>query len=135
MHEATDREVRHHEPVELLRDEVRGLAAQDDSRATQMCLKFVECRFDLPSLMVQGRQFCRGGLIRVRDSSQKPVRRLRVGNTLKGVFNYSYDNSVTAVTPVLIRAVDRTQKGAVCKGFLARETKVLLHSPQYVRSC
>src|SRR5271157_2129816 len=97
-----------------------------------MCLEFVECRFDLPSLMVQGCQFCRGSLLRVHDGCQKPVDRLGVSDTLKGVFNYSYDNSVTVVTPVLIRAIDRTQVGAVGKAFFVRKAKILLRSPQQI---
>jgi hypothetical protein len=36
MHQAAGCKVRHHETVELLADEVRGLAAQDDFGAAQM---------------------------------------------------------------------------------------------------
>ena len=48
MHQAADCKVGHHEPIELLLDEVRGLAAQDDSRTAQVGLELVECRLDLP---------------------------------------------------------------------------------------
>jgi hypothetical protein len=35
MHQTADCKVRHQEPVELLSEEVRGLAAQDDPRTAQ----------------------------------------------------------------------------------------------------
>ena len=53
---ASDGEVSHHEAVELLADEVRRLAAQDDPGAPQMGLEFVERGFDFPALMIEGRQ-------------------------------------------------------------------------------
>jgi len=36
MHQATDGEVGHHQAVELLAHQVRGLAAQDDASAPQV---------------------------------------------------------------------------------------------------
>ena len=60
MHQAANGEVRHHEPVEFLANQIGGLAAQDDLGAAQMGLQFVQRGFDFPALMIEGRQFAAG---------------------------------------------------------------------------
>ena len=40
VHQPADRKVRHHQPVELLPDQVWGFAAQDDRGAPQVGLQF-----------------------------------------------------------------------------------------------
>ncbi len=44
VHEAPDREVRHHQSIEFLAHQVRGLAAQDDLGAAQVRFQFVQRR-------------------------------------------------------------------------------------------
>ena len=59
VHQAADGEVRQEQPIELLTDQVRGLAAQHDLRAAQVGLQFVERRLDLPALVVERGQLTR----------------------------------------------------------------------------
>jgi hypothetical protein len=55
MHESTDSEVSHHEAIELLPNQVWGLAAQYDLGASQMGLEFIQRRFNLSPLVIEGR--------------------------------------------------------------------------------
>ena len=43
MHQSADGEVRHQQAIEFLPDQIRRLAAQHDTRAPQVSLKFIEC--------------------------------------------------------------------------------------------
>src|SRR3990172_13146009 len=52
VHQSADGEVSQQEPVELLPDQVRRLAAQDDPGPPKMGFQFVQSRFDLPALMI-----------------------------------------------------------------------------------
>ena len=69
MHQAAGFKVRQHETVELLADEVRGLAAQDDFGAAQMGFYFVESRFDFLALVIERRQFLGRRLLVIQDGS------------------------------------------------------------------
>ena len=55
VHEAADGEVRHQQAIKLLPHQIRFLAAQDDMRAPQVSLEFVERGFNLPALVIQCR--------------------------------------------------------------------------------
>jgi hypothetical protein len=58
MKETADSEVGHHEPIELLAHQIRGLAAQDDPGAAQMGFQFVERGLKLPLLERLKGHFC-----------------------------------------------------------------------------
>ena len=45
-----------HQAVKLLFDEFRGLAAQDDLAASQVCFEFIKHAFDFPALGIEGRE-------------------------------------------------------------------------------
>ena len=61
MHQTTDGKVRHQQPVELLADQFRGLAAQHDLRAAQMRFEFIKRCLNLPPLGEKtGQLFGRG---------------------------------------------------------------------------
>lgn len=57
MHQAPHGEMGHHHPIELLSNQFRGLAAQDDLGAAQVGLQFVQGGLNLPTLMIESRQF------------------------------------------------------------------------------
>ena len=57
VHEGADRIVRQHQAPELLTYQLGRFAAQHNPRAAQVGLQLVERRFDLPALVIQGRQF------------------------------------------------------------------------------
>jgi hypothetical protein len=61
VHQSADGEVHPHQAIKLLPHQIRRLAAQHDPRAPQMSLKFVECVFYLPAVVIDRRQF-RGGM-------------------------------------------------------------------------
>ena len=66
VHQAADGEVRQEQPVELLPDQIRGLAAQHDGRPAQVRLQFVEGRLNLPALVIErGQLACAGSRIDV----------------------------------------------------------------------
>ena len=84
MDQAADGEVGHHEAVEFLADEVRGLAAQEHLAPAEMGLQFVEGRFDLPSLRIKGGQ-----------NFNKDVQ-LSMGAEM-GISDYKYRNGVLTI--------------------------------------
>jgi hypothetical protein len=57
VHQAPHGEVRHHEAVKFLADQIRHLAAQDDPAPMQMRLQLIQSRFDFPSFVIQSGQF------------------------------------------------------------------------------
>ena len=57
VHQTANREVRHHQAVEFLADQVWGFAAQDDLGAAQVSLQFGQGGFDLPALVIEGGKF------------------------------------------------------------------------------
>ena len=60
MDQAADGEVRHQEAIELLADQIRGLAPQHDPGAAQMGLELGKRGFDGPALMVERRHLMGG---------------------------------------------------------------------------
>ena len=54
VHQTANGKVRHHQAVELLPDQVRGLAAQDQLGAAQVGLEFGQSGLDLPALVIEG---------------------------------------------------------------------------------
>src|SRR5260370_8582790 len=82
MDEAWYGEVGHHQPIELVSDEIRGLAAQDDLGAAQVGLELVQRGFDFPSLVIEGGQFVGRGLVVIQNGGQQPIDRLGIGAPL-----------------------------------------------------
>ena len=75
VHQATDREIGHHEPVEFLANEVRRFAAQQHLAAMQVGLEFVEGRLNLPALVIEGGQFFGWSRLWVQDGRDDPIGR------------------------------------------------------------
>ena len=76
VHQPAHGKVSHHQAVELLTHEVGLFAAQNDSSAAQMRLKFIQSGFDLPPLLVKGSQFVSRRLLRV-ESVRPSMRQMR----------------------------------------------------------
>jgi hypothetical protein len=61
VHQAANGKVGHEQPIKLLPDQFRSLAAQDDLGPSQVLLQLVQRRPDFPSLAIERRQFLGGG--------------------------------------------------------------------------
>ena len=85
VHQAADGKMSHHEPIEFLANEIRCLAAQHDSGAAQVGLKFVERGFDFPPLMIEGRQLRSRGVLVIEDGGDEPIDRLGVGDAVEAI--------------------------------------------------
>jgi hypothetical protein len=105
-HQAANGEMSHHEPIEFLADEIRRLAAQHDSGAAQMGLKFVECGLDFPAFMVEGGQLRRRGFLVIEDSGDEPIDRLGIGDAIEAIVNHAHRHAVGLVSPISRRRVE-----------------------------
>jgi hypothetical protein len=57
MHETANGEVRHQQTIELLLHQFWSLAPQHNLGAPQMGFQLIQSSLDLPSLVIEGRQF------------------------------------------------------------------------------
>ncbi len=57
VHDAANSVVEHQQAVKFLAHEVRCSAAQDDTRAAQMSLEFIQRRLDFLSLVIERGEF------------------------------------------------------------------------------
>ena len=118
----------HHEAVELLADEVRRLAAQDDPGAPQMGLEFVQCGLDFPALMIEGRQLMRWRRVVVADRGEEPIDRF--GAALQAVVDRPHREPAGPVAAIPFRAIDGAQVRAVEQSSVGDQAHVLLDAPE-----
>jgi hypothetical protein len=72
MHQATDREVGHHESEELLSNQIWSPASQDDFGATQMGLQFVQGGLDFPAFMIESSEFDGRSFVVIENRCDEP---------------------------------------------------------------
>jgi len=113
MHETAYGKMRHQQSIELLFHQFRGLAPKNDLRPSQMRLKFVERGLDLPSLVIQGRQFLGGSVRVVQDSVDEAADRIGVRNVVHVIVDHPHCDGVAIFSPVRHRRVDTAEVGAV----------------------
>ncbi len=134
VHQAADGEVRHHEAVEFLANQIRHFAAQDDPAPTQVRLQFVQRRFDFPSLVVQRGQFFSRRLHVIEDGGDQSIARFGVGHTLKPILDHPDGYCVPLSLPVLHGRVETTEEGPVGQSFVRRQEKCFAHAPEQIRT-
>src|ERR1700730_15291738 len=118
VHQATNGEVSHHEPVKFLPNQIRALAAQDDLGAPQMGLEFIQRGFDFPALMVERRQLCGGSCLIIQNGGDEPIDRLRVGDAVQAVVNDAHLHAVGLASPILYGWIDTAQIGTILQSVL-----------------
>ena len=132
LHQLPNREVRHQQPVELLLDQFRGLAAEHDPGSPQMRLQLIQRRFHLPALLIQRGQFLGRGFLVVQNRRQQTIDRLAVWQPFEAVCNHPHRHSVRAPPPVPPRRIDAAEVGAVGQAFLAGKHQILLDAPEQI---
>ena len=132
MHEATGRIVRHDEPIELLADEIRCLAAQDDFGAAQMGFEFVEGGFDFPPFVIERRQVLGRRLLVIQDGRDQAIDRFGISNTIQTIFDDAHHNAIGLVSPVALAGIDAAEIRAVRQRLLTGQTHVLLDPPELI---
>src|SRR5215207_9488196 len=73
MLQASNRKVSQQKAVEFLKDQIRSLAAQDDATSAQVRLELIEGSLNLPTLLVQRRQFLSRGFCFVQQRRHQSV--------------------------------------------------------------
>src|SRR5260370_14461836 len=100
MDQASYREVGHHQPVELLSDEIGGLAAKHDLGAAQVGLELVQRGFDFPPLVIEGCQFVGRGFVVIQKGGDEPVDRLSSVCTLYTVVSKPHQITHSPAPPI-----------------------------------
>src|SRR5512144_1004064 len=132
MDQASDGEVGHHEAVELLANEVWGLAAQDKFGAAQVGFQLAQGGFDFPAFMIESGELVSGSSFGVDNRGDQPIDRLHVSDAFQAVVDDPHRNPVGLVAPVSFAGIDVAQIGAVGQAPLPGQTRVLLDAPEQI---
>jgi len=130
MHEATNGKVSHQEPVRLLPDQFRSLAAQDDLGAPQVGFQLVQRRLDFPALVIECRQFFRGSQSGIQNRGDQAIDRLRSGHILQTIFDHAYRDRVAVVAAVRDGSIHTTEVGAIGEAPVHLQARILADSPE-----
>jgi hypothetical protein len=109
MHQAPDSEMRKKQSIDFLSHQIGCFASQNNARASQMSLEFIQSGFYFPSLMVQGSQLCGGSLGWIQNRSNQSIERLRILNIFKGVIDYPDFDSRSISPTMTLRRVNFAQ--------------------------
>ena len=130
MHQAANGEVGHHETVELLTDQIGCLAPKDNPRAPQVGLEFIQCRFNLPTFMIEGGQLMCWSQLGIEDRCDQSINGLGPGYPFQPILDDSDDHAVGFVPAVPFGGVNPAQIGAIGQASLARQPQVLPDPPE-----
>src|ERR1700733_7529783 len=113
MHETAKGKVRHEEPIKLLPDQFRSLAAQDDLGTPQVRLQLVQSGLNFPSLVIERRQFLGRGKAGIEDGGDQAIDRLRSRYILQTILDHTDRNRLALIPAIRAGVINTTAVGAI----------------------
>ena len=102
-------EMSHQQAIELLPDQVRRLAPQNDAGPPQMGLELIESGFDLPPVVVERGQFGSGSCLVIEDRCDQTINRLGAFDSLKTILDNPHQETIDSVFLVRLRRVNAAE--------------------------